>query len=90
MNAKDCFGRNVSVGDRVRIVGFSDAFMVSLLPEDHAQITGMIGGEFEVEEIDSSGQAWVSIMWSVGEGETDGHGIGLAQSEMELVSRQTP
>jgi hypothetical protein len=85
MDAKDCLGRTVSVGDRVRIIGFSDAFMASLIPEDHAHITGMIGGVFEVEEIDSAGQAWVSKTWSAGNGEFDGHGIGLAQSEMELV-----
>jgi hypothetical protein len=63
--------------------------MASLIPEDHVHITGMIGDVFQVEEIDSAGLAWVSKMWSVGDGETDGHGIGLAQSEMELVEGQT-
>jgi hypothetical protein len=60
--------------------------MESLDPEDHAQISEMIGEEFEVEEIDEGGQAWVTKWWDIGDGEKDAHGIGLAASEMELVA----
>jgi len=45
----------------------------------------MVGNVFEVDEIDDQGLAWVTKWWDLGGGETDGHGIGLAASEMELV-----
>ena len=86
MEAKDCFGRMVRVGDRVRIIGFSKKFMNTLLPEDHDQLSEMIGNVFEVEEIDEGGQAWVTMWWKSDGEEIDGHGIGLAPSEMELVA----
>jgi hypothetical protein len=86
LEAKDCFGRIVRIGDRVRIIGFSKQFMESLLPDDHDQIAEMIGKVFEVEEIDEAGQAWVTMWWDSDDGETDAHGIGLAPSEMELVA----
>jgi hypothetical protein len=89
MEAKDCLGRTVRVGDRVRIVGFSERFMNSLIPEDHARITQMIGDVFEVEEIDEAGQAWVTKWWPLADGETDAHGIGLAPLEMELIASRT-
>jgi len=85
MEAKDRFGHAVRVGDRVKVIGFSDAFMKSLLPEDHRHSFQMIGEVFVVEEIDDSGQAWVTKWWSIGGGETDAHGIGLASSEIELI-----
>jgi hypothetical protein len=85
LQTKDCLGQPVCVGDRVKVVGFSDAFMRSLLPEDHAHISQMIGDVFVVEEIDDCGQAWVTKWWSLGGGEIDAHGIGLASSEMELT-----
>ena len=85
LEAKDCFCRIVRVGDRIRIIGFSKKFMDSLLPEDLDAITKMIGGVFEVEDIDNGGQAWVTLWWDSDDGEIDGHGIGLASSEMELL-----
>ena len=85
METKDCFGQTVCVGDRVKVVRFSDAFMKSLLPEDYAHISQMIRDVFVVEEIDNRGQAWVTKRWSLGGGETDAHGIGLASSEMQLT-----
>jgi hypothetical protein len=86
LEGKDCFGRIVRIGDRIRIVGFSKQFMDSLLPGDHDQISEMIGNLFEVEEIDEAGQAWVTMWWNSEDAEMDGHGIGLAPSEMELLS----
>jgi len=45
----------------------------------------MIGEVFTVGEIDSSGLAWVTKHWDLGEGRFDAHGVGLSASEMELV-----
>jgi hypothetical protein len=82
----DCSGRVVRVGYRVRIRGFSESFMESLPPEEQAQISEMVGGVFEVEDIDDAGQAWVTKWWDLGDGNADAHDIGLAPSEMELVT----
>ena len=85
LETKDCFGRKVRQGDRVKVLGFSEAFMKSLLPEEHAHISQMIGEVFAVEEIDDGGQAWVTKWWNPDGRDTDAHGIGLAPSEMELT-----
>jgi hypothetical protein len=90
VEAKDCFGRNVRIGDRIRIIGFSKKFMDTLPPEDRDQVSEMIGNVFEVEEIDEVGQAWVTMWWTSVDGETDAHGIGLAPSEMEFVGDGGP
>ena len=45
----------------------------------------MIGKVFEVEEIDEVDQAWVTMWWNSDGEEIEGHGIGLAPSQMELV-----
>jgi hypothetical protein len=39
-----------------------------------------------VEEIDEAGQAWVTMWLNSEVEEMDGHGIGLAPAEMELLS----
>jgi hypothetical protein len=85
LETKDCFGQTVRVGDRVKVIGFSDAFMNSLPPEDHGHISQMIGGVFVVDEIDDGGQAWVTKWWNIGGGESDAHAIGLASPEMVLT-----
>jgi hypothetical protein len=85
VEAKDCLGRSVRVGDSVRILGFSNVFMSSLSSGDHVQISEMIGKVFEVEEIDEAGLAWVTKWWHLAGGNSDAHGVGLASLEMELV-----
>ena len=90
MEVKDCFGRKVRTGDRIRIIGFSKKFMDTLPPEEHDQVSEMIGNVFDVEEIDEASQAWVTMWWNSVDGEIDAHGIGLAPSEMELVGDGGP
>lgn len=55
MEAKDFLVRRVCAGDRVRVLGLSEAFVKSLPPDEHAKISEMIGTEFEVEQIDEAG-----------------------------------
>ena len=83
--AKDHLGRTVRVGDRVRILGLSHDFLNSLSVDELEEIRQMIGGVFEVEEVDQWGQAWVTKWWDAGDGDLDAHGIGLSSSEMEVV-----
>jgi hypothetical protein len=86
LETKNCFGRTVRAGDRVKVLGFSETFMKSLPPEDHAYVSQMIGAVFAVEEVDGGGQAWVTKWWNLGGGKIDVHGMGVAPSEMELNS----
>jgi hypothetical protein len=46
----------------------------------------MIGAEFEVDEIDEEGRAWITKIIDCGDGTYDGHGVALSPSETELVS----
>jgi hypothetical protein len=86
METKDRFGQTVRAGDQVRIIGLSEGFMSTRLPEEQSRVTEMIGTLLAVEEVDADGQAWVAKWWSTDDGETEANVIGLAPSEMELAS----
>jgi hypothetical protein len=60
--------------------------MDSLPPDEFAQISEMIGDEFEVEEINEVGWALVTKWWHHDDGTSDAHDISLESSEMELVT----
>jgi hypothetical protein len=86
LEAKDCAGRSVTVGSRVRVLTLSAEFIDSLPIDERALVSEMIGDVFEVDEIDNLGRAWVTKMWDRGDGTFDGHGIALEPSETELIS----
>jgi hypothetical protein len=86
LEAKDCAGRPVRVGSRVRVLALSSEFIESLPAEERAQVTEMVGQVLEVDEIDEFGRAWVTKFWDLGDGTYDGHGIALSPSETELVT----
>jgi len=75
----------VRVGDVVRIVSLSKAFLASLPPDEIKDVSSMIGETFTVEEIDDHGSAWVTKSWSSGEQRENLHSLGLEATEMELV-----
>jgi hypothetical protein len=78
-------GRAVRVGTRVRVLNLSSAFLDSLPATERRLVSEMVGATFEVDEIDETGQAWVTKFWNKGKGHIDGHGVGLAPSEMEVA-----
>ena len=82
---KDHLGHIVLVGSRVKILALSDQFLSSLADDELAEVREMIGGVFEVDEIDEWGQAWVTKWWDAADGDLDAHGIGLSPSEMEVI-----
>jgi hypothetical protein len=86
LEAKDCAGRPVRLGSRVRVIALSPRFMDSLPADERVLVSEMIGEVFEVDDIDKFGRAWVTKMWDRGDGTFDGHGIALSPSETELVS----
>jgi hypothetical protein len=79
----DFAGREVVVGSRVRVLGFST--LRGLTAFERRRAKSMIGEVFTVEEIDDSGLAWVTKWWHLGNGRHDAHGVGLSASEMELA-----
>jgi len=85
LETKDRRGHVVHVGDRVRVIAIAESVFNSLLPEERERVSTMLGGEFEVEEIDEHGQAWVTKWWKLSAGETQSHCLGLASADMEVV-----
>jgi hypothetical protein len=81
----DCHGKNVRVGDRVRL-RIIEGNLLEALPKDEIEdVRSMIGEIFKVEEIDEHGFAWISKWWDCGEGRRDSHSLALSAAEMELV-----
>jgi hypothetical protein len=77
--------REVRVGTRVRVLTLPETFLGSLPAEDAKYVREMIGGIFEVEEINEHGHAWVTKWWNRDGPNPFSHGIGLSPSEMEVV-----
>lgn len=83
---KDRAGREVTVGSRVRVISLSQSFLDSLPEDEKDDVRSMIGGVFEVYEIDEYGSPWVGKGWSSEDGETyRGHHVALDSTEMEVV-----
>lgn len=83
---KDKHGRTVDVGARVRVVELSPQFLASLPPEEIEDVRSMVGGVFEVYEIDEYGCAWVQKTWHYPQsGKSMSHSLSLKQHQMELV-----
>ena len=81
----DRHGRSVRVGSRVRVVEIGTQLADRLPVEERADVLSMVGGVFEVQEIDGWGSAWVEKTWSEAGSGLRSHSLALAPSEMELV-----
>ena len=85
-HAKDKNGNIVLVGSRVRLLSLSGNWLAELPPDEKSSVLSMIGGVFEVEEIDEYGHPWVSKSWPDKQQETcRSHSIALEPHEVELV-----
>ena len=86
-HAKDKNGNTVLVGSRVRLLCLSGNWLDELPADEKTNVLSMIGGVFEVEEIDEYGHPWVSKSWPNESQETcRSHSIALEPHEMELVA----
>jgi hypothetical protein len=85
LETADRLGRPVRAGSRVRVLALSEAFLQSLSDEDLAGVREMIGSVYEVDEVDTHGQAWVTKWWRISNRHSVSHSIGLSASEMEVV-----
>ena len=85
LEIKDHLGRTVRVGSRVKVLAVSEELLNSLPDDERAHVREMIGALFDVEEIDSYGQAWVTKWWRHGPRHSTSHGVGLTPSEIEVA-----
>lgn len=80
----DKHGQPIAIGDEVRVLA------VSLDPDieddEREMFEFMVGSICEIERIDDTGRAWVTMWWSC----TDGNAttsVGLEPHQMERVQR---
>ena len=58
------------------------------LPKDEIErLESMVGGVFEVDEIDEYGSPWIMATWPQGEERRFSHSLALDSDEMEVVSQ---
>ena len=79
----DIDGAKVYVGDTVKVLEIDPAIKPE--PDELERVMSMLGEEFEVEEIDEYGCAWVTKWWPITESEIDANGISLSSNQMKLV-----
>lgn len=79
----DVDGAKVCVGDTVRVLEIDAS--IKLEKDEIEKVMSMVGEEFEVDEIDEYGCAWVTKWWRTGEDESEAHGISLTSQQMKLV-----
>ena len=83
--ASDRDGRPVNIGTRVRIVELAPFLKRDLPPDEWARLAGMVGGIFEVSEIDENGRAWIEQWFDEPDGGRLSHSVALEAHEMEVV-----
>ena len=84
--SRDCKGRIVRVGDRIRLIGLSGRWLDELPPDEKQDVLSMIGEVFAIEEVDEYGHPWVRKSWPNNEeGKCHSHSIALESIEMELL-----
>lgn len=79
----DIDGAKVRLGDTVRVLAIDSS--IKLERNEVEKVKSMIGEEFEVDEIDEHGCAWVTKWWRTAENESEAHGISLTSQQMKLV-----
>jgi hypothetical protein len=83
---KDCDGREVRVGSRVRLLKVAEFLQRDLPPDEWNQLQGMVGEVFEVMDIDEYGGAWIERLFDDPEGGQSSQSYSVAADEMELVA----
>ena len=71
------------MGDTVKVLAIDTS--IKLEKNELEKVTSMVGEEFEVDEIDEHGCAWVTKWWHTTESESEAHAISLTSQQMKLV-----
>ena len=81
----DIDGAQVHLGDTVKVLAIDAS--IKLEKDEVEKVKSMVGEEFEVDEIDEQGCAWVTKWWHTteSESESEAHGILLTSQQMKLV-----
>lgn len=78
-------GKQVKVGTKIKLLRISES-LLSKLPDDEViEIKSMIGGIFEIHEIDESGGAWIEASFDHGKELISSHSLNLNSDEIEVV-----
>jgi hypothetical protein len=83
--ASDRYGKPVNIGTKVRIIELAQFLTRDLPPGEWARLASMVGGVFEVSEIDENGRAWVEQWFDDPDGDRSSHSVALEAHEMEVV-----
>lgn len=79
-------GRAVAVGTRVCVVSISSSVLDLVETSERERVLSMVGGIFDVYEVDEWGGAWVEKWWYESDVNASFHSLGLHPSEMEVCS----
>jgi hypothetical protein len=85
-STRDRNGATVSIGSVVRVLSIPESILQQLDEAERARVHSMRSETFAVYEIDSYGGAWVEKWWHASENKAMSHSLGLAPSEIELIS----
>ena len=83
--ASDRYGKPVNIGTKVRIIELAQFLKRDVPPDEWARLAGMVGGIFEVSEIDEKGRAWIEQWFDDPDGGRLSHSVALEAHEMEVV-----
>ena len=81
----DRYGKPVNIGTKVRIIELAQFLKRDLPPDEWARLWGMVGGVFEVSEIDEHGRAWIEQWFDDPDGGRSSHSVALEAHEMEVA-----
>lgn len=81
MSAKDRFGNDVRVGDKVRLIKVDSQLLSQLSAEERERVESMQGDIFSIYEIDEYGHPWIQKWF----GEKQSHSLALMPEEMEKI-----
>ncbi len=86
---KDNNGNIVRTGDFVRVIAFNFNDISKLDKDEQTKINSMLGGEFQIEEIDDHGSAWITKWWELQDGTKESHSLALSPKEMEKIAEKS-
>lgn len=81
----DINGKQVKVGTKIKLLRISESLLSKLPHDEIVELKAMVGGIYEVYEIDESGGAWIEGSFDHGKGRISSHSLNLNSNEMEVA-----
>lgn len=73
------------MGTFVKVLSIDSELLSKMEHEERTLVESMLGGVFEVYEIDTQNQAWVEKWWHEDKSNSISHSLGLRSTEMLVV-----